>query len=61
MIEIEGFYGLMDEYYAELKWDLILGWPMAETFFALDLVEVVPVLKGIRQQYERLMRKTTDH
>ena len=61
LIEIEAFYGLMDEYYSERGWDLEFGWPTEETLHGLDLSDVIPTLKDIRQLHDQAKRRTTSH
>jgi aldehyde:ferredoxin oxidoreductase len=49
LIDEEGFYRLMDEYYSARGWDLEMGWPLPETLERLGLGETIPELDRLRE------------
>ena len=48
LIDEEGFYRLMEEYYSARGWDLEMGWPLPETLQRLGLDEAIPELDRLR-------------
>jgi len=54
LISEEGFFRLMDEYYAARGWDLEQGWPLPETLQRLGLEEMMPEMNALRKRTEQI-------
>jgi len=47
-IDAAGYSRLLDEYFSERGFDLVLGWPQPETLSGLDLAALIPEVEKLR-------------